>query len=91
MTHLWVRLATLVVITAGLGGCGGRGSSASTVSVTCGGQIALAGAQSVEVSGDSRGGAVLQFPDPVNAGHTGQIPVPPGTRCTVAPTPLIRS
>ena len=85
MQEFGLRLAALVLISAGLAGCGG-GSSAPSVSVSCGGQMALAGAQSVDVSGAANGGATLQFPDPVNAGRTGTIPVPPGTRCTVAPT-----
>ena len=69
-----------------LAACGG-GSSAPTVSVSCGGSLALSGAQSVDVTPDAaRGGTILQFPDPVNAGRTGTMPIPSGSRCTIAPT-----
>jgi hypothetical protein len=30
-------------------------------------------------------GAALSFPDPVNAGQTGSLPVPAGRSCTIVP------
>ena len=64
------------------------GSSAAppALSVTCNGSLALTGATSIDVSSNSGGsGAVLTFPDPANAGHTGTIPITAGERCSIAP------
>ena len=52
-----------------LAGCGGDSKSAATLSVTCGGSLALTGAQSVSVLGAPvNGRATITFPDPANRG-----------------------
>jgi hypothetical protein len=63
------------------------GSSAPIVSLTlrCNGAITVAGAQSIDVAADPARGTLLSFPDPVNPGHTGAIPVAAGQKCTVTP------
>ncbi len=69
-----------------LAGCGGDRPS-TTLTVTCGGSVALAGARSVDVLGDQvNGQTVLSFPDPANRGTTGTLAVPPHDRCSIAPT-----
>ena len=69
-----------------LAGCGGD-KPASTVSVSCGGTVALAGARSVDVLGDPvNGKTTLSFPDPANPGQTGSLVVPPHDRCSISPT-----
>ena len=68
-----------------LAGCGGD-KPAATLSVTCGGDIVLAGARSIDVMGDpANGRAILSFPDPANPGTTGTLAVPGHERCSIAP------
>jgi hypothetical protein len=67
-------------------GCGGDKSKA-TLSVTCGGSVALAGAGSIDVLGDPvNGRPTLTFPDPANPGTTGTMALPPASRCSITPT-----
>jgi hypothetical protein len=67
-------------------GCGGD-KPAATLTVTCGGSVALAGASSIDVLGDQvNGRTTLSFPDPANTGKTGGLIVPPHERCSIAPT-----
>ena len=81
--RLW-HLGWLVFPLA-LTGCGGD-KPAATLSVTCGGSVALAGASSIDVVGDpANGRAILSDPDPANAGRTGTMAVPARDRCTIAP------
>ncbi len=82
-----MRWMWLLPILAGvLSACGGK-DQAMTLTVRCGGSIALVGAKSVDVTTDSvTGNTTLSFPDPVNPDHTGTIPVARGTRCSVGPT-----
>ena len=68
-----------------IAGCGHAGSDAPTLSVTCDGKLVLAGASSVVVTSSVDGPASMSFPDPVNAGQTGTLPVPLGRPCTIAP------
>lgn len=78
--------AALMLIPGLLAGCGGS-SAVTTLSVTCGGSLSLAGAKSIDVVPDqARAGVVLSYPDPVNTGQTGSIPIRPGAKCTIAPT-----
>jgi hypothetical protein len=86
MTNLRLLCAgALLILPALLTGCGGS-SGANTLTVTCNGSTAVAGVQSITISGKSAAsGTVLQFPDPVNEGHTGTLPVAPDSRCTIAP------
>lgn len=66
-----------------LAGCGGH-EPAGTLSVSCGGSTALAGARSIDVLGDPVNGQVtLSFPDPVNPDHRGAISVPSHNQCTI--------
>jgi hypothetical protein len=68
-----------------LAGCGGD-KPAATLSVTCGGSLALAGARSIDVLGDPvNGRPTLSFPDPVNRGQTGTLSVPARDRCSIKP------
>jgi hypothetical protein len=68
-----------------LAGCGGD-KPAATLSVTCSGSDALAGARSIDVLGDQvNGRTTLTFPDPVNPGKTGTLSVPPRDRCSIRP------
>ena len=68
-----------------LAGCGGD-KSTTTLSVTCGGSLALAGAKSIDVLGDpANGRAILSFPDPANAGKTGSMAVPAHQKCSIEP------
>jgi hypothetical protein len=77
---IWLCLPVL------LAGCGGD-KPAATVSVSCGGTVALAGARSVDVLGDAvNGKTTLSFPDPANPGQTGTLVVPPHDRCSISPT-----
>jgi hypothetical protein len=79
------RLAWLLLACT-LAGCGGS-KPQTTLSVTCGGNIVLNGARSIDVPGDPvNGRTVLTFPDPVNPGQTGTITVPPHDRCTITHT-----
>ena len=81
-----VRLG-LLALPLLVAGCGHSGSGTPTLSVTCNGNLALAGAATVTVTSAPGGSAAaLSFPDPVNAGQTGSLPIPPGQACTVAPT-----
>ena len=69
-----------------LAGCGGSKPPA-TISISCGGNIALAGAVTVEVLGDPvNGRPTLSFPDPANAGQTNTLAVPAHQSCTITPT-----
>ena len=69
-----------------LAGCGGD-KPATTLSVTCGGSTALAGARSIDVlGGPVNGQTVVSFPDPANRGQTGTLVVPAHGRCTINPT-----
>jgi hypothetical protein len=69
-----------------LTGCGGD-KPAATISVSCGGSTALAGARSIDVLGDQVSGqTVLSFPDPANHGQTGTLAVPAHDRCKITPT-----
>jgi hypothetical protein len=77
--------AALLTLPLLLAGCGDS-TPVTTLSVTCGGSLSLAGAKSIDVSPDPAAGAVLSYPDPVNQGQTGNITVRPGTHCTIAPT-----
>jgi len=80
------RLAWLV-IPLSLGACGG-GKSTATLSVTCDGGTQLFGAASIDVLGDLVDGRpTINFPDPVSAGKTGTISVPPHGHCKVTPQP----
>ncbi len=79
------RLAWLLLACA-LVGCGGS-KAADTLSVTCSGTIVLNGARSIDVLGDPvNGRTIISFPDPVNPGKTGTIPVPSHDQCKIAPT-----
>ena len=81
MRVAWFGLLALPLLTAGCG----HGSSASSLSVTCGGQTALVGAKSVTVIVDQASKTtVLNFPDPLKDDQTGTIVV--DRRCTIAPT-----
>jgi hypothetical protein len=76
-----------LVLPALLAGCGGGDKPATTLSVTCGGSVALAGATSIDVLGDPvNGRPTISFPDPANRGKTGSMAIPPATRCTITPT-----
>ncbi len=81
-----MRLARLVLPLPLLAaGCGGHADkSTPTLSVTCEGNLRLAGAASIDVA-TVGGGTLLSFPDPANPGHTGTLPLSPGTPCTVTP------
>jgi hypothetical protein len=73
-------------ISFALAGCGGD-SPKATLSVTCGGSVALVGARSVDVLGDPvNGRPMLSFPDPANPGKTGTLSVAPSSRCSIVPT-----
>ena len=76
----WLFLPVVLV------GCGGSTPTA-TLSVTCGGSVALAGASSIDVLGDPvNGRTTMTFPDPRNPGTTGTLTVAPRDRCSIAPT-----
>jgi hypothetical protein len=63
----------------------GHGSTATTISVTCGGATALVGAKYVDVLVDPASkSTILSFPDPINEDRTGTIVVQ--RKCTVGPT-----
>ena len=75
---LWLPMVLL--------GCGGDAKSAATLSVSCGGSDVLVGAHSIDVLGDPvNGRPTLSYPDPVNAGKTGTLPVRAQDRCTITP------
>jgi hypothetical protein len=68
-----------------LAGCGGDKPTV-TLSVTCGGSVALAGAQSITVLGDPvNGRPTMTFPDPANPGQTGTMSIPAASRCSITP------
>ncbi len=80
MRLAWLGLLALSVTAAACG----RGSSSSTVTVTCGGATALVGAKYVNVIVDTASkSTVLSFPDPLKDDQTGTIIV--DRRCTIAP------
>jgi hypothetical protein len=84
------RLAWLLVPCL-LAACGGS-KQEELLSVTCGSNVVLNGARSIDVLGDPvNGRTTLNFPDPVNPGQTGTIPIPPHDRCKIAPTVTPRS
>ncbi|MBS0559810.1 MAG: hypothetical protein JSR21_07125 [Proteobacteria bacterium] len=61
-----------------------RSSGSSSLTVSCNGQTTLVGATSITVQVDPASkAALLTFPDPVNDGQTGTIPV--DRRCTITP------
>jgi hypothetical protein len=77
---IWLCLPVAVA------GCGGD-KPAATISVSCGGTVALAGARSVDVLGDPvNGKTTLSFPDPANPGQTGTLVVPSHNKCSISPT-----
>ncbi len=79
------RLAWLLLPLA-LCGCGGS-KSPTSLAVICGGRTALAGASTIEVSGDTTDGRpTLSFPDPANPGSIGTIVVPARDRCRIVPS-----
>ncbi len=81
MRLAWFGLLALCLTATACGG----GSSASTVSVTCGSGTALVGAKYVNVIVDpATKTTVLSFPDPLNDQQTGTIQV--DRRCTISPT-----
>jgi hypothetical protein len=81
-----MRRLTWILIPLALSACGGRGSSGS-LTVTCGGNVALSGTDSVDVMGDTVDGRpVITFADPVNPGKTGSITVQPHQDCKVSRT-----
>jgi hypothetical protein len=76
----------LMLLPVVLLGCGGGDKPAATLSVTCDGSVALAGARSIDVLGDQvNGRTMLTFPDPANRGKTGMLPVSPRDQCTITP------
>ena len=84
-----MRLVRLGLLASPLlvAGCGHSESGTPTLTVTCNGSVSLAGAATVTVmSAPGGNGATLSFPDPVNAGQTGSLPVPAGQACTITPT-----
>jgi hypothetical protein len=81
MRVAWFGLLALSLSTAACG----RGSSASSLTVTCNGATALVGAKYVNVIVDQAAkSTVLSFPDPLNDDRTGTIAV--DRRCMIAPT-----
>ncbi len=81
MRLAWFGLLAVALSTAACG----RGSSASSVMVTCNGATVLVGAKYVNIIVDPAAkSTVLSFPDPLNDGQTGTIAV--DRRCTVGPT-----
>jgi hypothetical protein len=81
MRLAWFGLLAVVLGTAACG----RGSSASSVSVACGGATVLVGAKYVNVIVDPAAkSTILSFPDPLKDDTTGTIAV--DRRCTIAPT-----
>jgi hypothetical protein len=81
--RLWQISGLLLPIV--LAGCGSD-KSTTTLSVTCSGSLALAGAKSLDVLGDpANGRVVLSFPDPANAGKTGTMAVPAHDKCSITP------
>jgi hypothetical protein len=86
-TSMRLRYLVWLSLPVFLAGCGGGDKPASTVSVSCGGTVALAGARTVDVLGDPvNGKTTLSFPDPANPGQTGTLIVPPHDRCSISPT-----
>jgi hypothetical protein len=76
------RGACLILLFA-LVGCSNH-EPAATLSVSCGGSTALAGARSIDVLGDPVNGQVtLNFPDPANPGNRGTMVVPSRNQCTI--------
>ena len=77
---------TCLLLPLALAGCGGDKPKA-TLSVTCGGSVALAGATTIDVLGDPvNGRPTLTFPDPANPGKTGAMAIAPASRCSITPT-----
>jgi hypothetical protein len=67
-----------------LAGCGHSSPGKATLSVTCDGSLMLAGASTISAAA-SGAGTTLSFPDPVNPGQTGTLPIQPGHSCAIAP------
>lgn len=82
-----LALATLLLPL--LSACGGS-SRVNTLTITCGGQIAVAGVPSVEAAAPLTGGTLaLRYADPVNPGRTGTVAVTPGSSCAIGLTPNV--
>jgi hypothetical protein len=82
------RLAWLVIALP-LAACGGGSKSGPSLSVVCSGAggVQLVGAASIDVLGDPQNGRpTMTYPDPVSAGKTGSISVPPLNHCRITPT-----
>ena len=85
-TLMQLRRFGWLVLPALLAGCGGGDKPATTLSVTCGGSVALAGATSISVLGDPvNGRPTISFPDPANRGQTNTMQIPAANRCTITP------
>ena len=67
-----------------LAGCGHSTPGPATLSVTCDGSLMLSGAATISAA-PTAGGAALSFPDPVNPGQTGSLPIQSGHVCVIAP------
>jgi len=81
-----MRRLLWLMIPLAVAGCGG-GKSSETINVTCSDGTELHGAASAEVLGDVQNGhPTIAFPDPVNAGRTGTITVPPHGSCKITGT-----
>ncbi|MBE7211068.1 MAG: hypothetical protein INR65_08610 [Gluconacetobacter diazotrophicus] len=65
-----------------LAACGHSDPAPSTLSVSCDNSLLLAGATSLQAIATEHG-ASLSYPDPVNPGHTGSLPLQPGHPCTI--------
>ena len=80
-----LTLPAILVLSLAAAACGhSDNKSTPTLSVTCEGNLRLAGAASIDVA-QTNGGTMLSFPDPANPGHTGTLPVAGGVPCTIAP------
>ena len=80
-----LNLLAILALPLAAAACGhSDNKSTPTLSVTCEGNLRLAGAASIDVA-TVGGGTMLSFPDPANPGHTGTLPLSPGTPCSIAP------
>lgn len=75
-----MRHLPVLALASALTACGGATPS-TTLSATCDGSRVLAGATSIDVVVDANRSTSLSFPDPVNTGKTGTIPIK--SRCTI--------